>query len=167
MRYRSLVGELLLALAISGCAGSSTLEAYRPKGQDEAQLVSILMRIPNGIKAKSLDLIMKPYAADVYVGNFQKYLGVASPTAPLSISKSELRDVYSQIFRNAKDVSMDVKEFRVTVTGDHAVAQARTELLYKFEAGRREAKQQLFVNDVTWRLRRTPAGWKIVEEVWQ
>ncbi len=167
MRYRSLVGELLLALAISGCAGSSTLEAYRPKGQDEAQLVSILMRIPNGIKAKSLDLIMQPYAADVYVGNFQKYLGVASPTAPLSISKSELRDVYSQIFRNAKDVSMDVKEFRVTVTGDHAVAQARTELLYKFEAGRREAKQQLFVNDVPWRLRRTPAGWKIVEEIWQ
>lgn len=167
MRYRSLVGELLLALAISGCAGSSTLEAYRPKGQDEAQLVSILMRIPNGIKAKSLDLIMQPYADNVYVGNFQKYLGVASPTAPLSISKSELRDVYSQIFRNAKDVSMDVKNFQINVSGDHAVAQARTELLYKFEAGRREARQQLFVNDVTWRLRRTPAGWKIVEEIWQ
>jgi len=167
VRYRSLVGELLLALAISGCAGSSTLEAYRPKGQDEAQLVSILMRIPNGIKAKSLDLIMQPYADNVYVGNFQKYLGVASPTAPLSISKSELRDVYSQIFRNAKDVSMDVKNFKINVSGDWASVTARTELIYKMEAGRREAKQQLFVNDVTWRLRRTPAGWKIVEEIWQ
>ena len=167
MRYRSLVGELLLALAISGCAGSLTLEAYRPKNQDEALVVSTLLKIPNGIKARSVEMILQPYAEDVYVGNFQKYLGVAGPTAPLSISKRDLRGVYAEVFRAAKDVSMDVKDFRLTVSGDRAVAEARTELLYKFEAGRREARQDVFRNDVTWRMRRTPAGWKIVEEIWQ
>ena len=48
-----------------------------------------------------------------------------------------------------------------------AVAEARTELLFKMEAGRGERREQVFVNDVTWRLRRTPGGWKIVEEIWQ
>jgi ketosteroid isomerase-like protein len=47
------------------------------------------------------------------------------------------------------------------------VALARTELLLKHEGGRRDEKEQLFVNDVTWRLRRTAGGWKIVEEIWQ
>jgi ketosteroid isomerase-like protein len=158
---------LWLTLVASGCATGPTLQSYRPKDQDEAQIVAILMRIPNGIKARSLDLIMVPYAEDVYVGNFQRYLGVAGPSAPLSISKPELRDVYRQVFRAAKDVSMDVRDFRLHVSGDRAVAEARTELLFKMEAGRKEEREQIYRNDVTWRMRRTPAGWKIVEEIWQ
>ncbi|MBI2164236.1 MAG: nuclear transport factor 2 family protein [candidate division NC10 bacterium] len=167
MRHRSLAVAIALALAASGCVSGSSLESYRPKNQDEALVVSMLLKIPNGIKARSVEMILQPYAEDVYVGNFQKYLGVAGPTAPLSISKRDLRGVYAEVFRAAKDVSMDVKDFRLTVSGDRAVAEARTELLYKFEAGRREARQDVFRNDVTWRMRRTPAGWKIVEEIWQ
>lgn len=130
-------------------------------------VVATLLRIPNGIKARSLDLLMQPYADDVYIGNFQRYLGVAGPGAPLSLTKADLRAAYAQVLKGAKDLSMDVRDLRLTVSGDRAVAEARTELLYKFEASRREARQELFRNDVTWRLRRTPAGWKIAEEIWQ
>lgn len=167
MRYRLVALGVWLALLASGCGGSSSLGAYRPKNPDEAFIVSMLMRIPNGIKARSLDMVLQPYADDVYVGNFQKYLGVAGPSAPLSISKSDLREVYNQVFRASKDVSMDVKSFRLTVMGDRAAAEARTELLFKREAGRGENREELFRNDVTWRMRRTPNGWKIVEEIWQ
>ena len=167
MRHRVLPVGVLLAIAVSGCAASTNLEAYRPKDQDEAQILSMLLRIPEGIKSRSLNLILLPYAEDVYVGNFHKYLGVAGPTAPLSLSKADLRVAYSDLFRSVKDVSMDVKNFRLTLSGDRAVAEARTELLFKLEAGRKEKREQVFVNDVTWRLRRTPGGWKIVEEIWQ
>ena len=167
MRHRALPVGILLAFAVSGCASSSKLEAYRPKDQDEAQIVGMLLRIPEGIKSRSVNLVMLPYAEDVYVGNFQKYLGVASPTAPLSLSKADLRVAYSQLLGSAKDISMDVKDFHLTRGGDRAVAEARTELLLKLEGGRKESKSQVFVNDVTWRLRRTPGGWKIVEEIWQ
>jgi len=167
MRYRLVLLGLWLTLVVSGCATGPTLETYKPKNQDEALIISMLSRIPNGIKARSLDMILVPYAEDVYVGNFQKYLGVAGPAAPLSISKSDLRDVYYQVFRSAKEVSMDVKNVRVTVSGDRAVAEARTELLFKREVGRNEEREQLFRNDVTWRMRRTPNGWKIVEEIWE
>jgi len=167
VRHRVLPVGVLFAIAVSGCVASTNLEAYRPKDQDEAQILSMLLRIPEGIKSRSLNLIMLPYAEDVYVGNFQKYLGVAGPTAPLSLSKADLRTAYFELFRSVKDVSMDVKNFRLTLSGDRAVAEARTELLFKLEAGRKEKREQVFVNDVTWRLRRTPGGWKIVEEIWQ
>jgi len=157
---------ILLAFAVSGCA-STTLDTYRPKDKDEAQIVSILLRIPEGIKDRSVSLLLLPYAEDVHVGNFQKYLGVASPTAPLSLSKADLRVAYSELFRSVKNISMDVKDFRLTRSGDHAAAEARTELLIKLEGGRKEKKDQVFANDVTWRLRRTPGGWKIVEETWR
>jgi hypothetical protein len=157
---------ILVAFATAGCA-STNLDTYRPKDQDEAQIVSMLLRIPEGIKGRSVSLVTLPYAEDVYVGNFQKYLGVASPTAPLSLSKADLRTAYFELFRSVKDISMDVKDFRLTRSGDRAVAEARTELLLKLEGGRKERKEQVFVNDVTWRLRRTPGGWKIVEETWR
>lgn len=157
-----------LVLTLSGCATAPNLDSYRPKDQDETLVVLTLRKIPSGINGKSLDLLMQPYAEDVYVGNFQKYLGVAGPGAQLTIrSRSDLRLVYVQLFRSARDVSMDVKDFRLILAGDHATAQARTELLFKFEGGRKEARQEIFRNEVTWRLRRTPAGWKIVEEIWQ
>lgn len=159
--------SLLLSLAIAGCAMSPKLESYRPKDADENAIVSTLRKIPYGMNARSLDILLQPYAEDVYVGNFHKYLGVAGPSAPLSISRRDLRGVYTELFRASKDISMDVKNFRLSVTGERAVALARTELLLKHEGGRRDEKEQLFVNDVTWRLRRTAAGWKIVEEIWQ
>jgi len=168
MRRTVTVLSLLLALAIAGCATLPKLESYRPKNADESAIVSTLLKIPYGVKARALDVLLQPYAEDVYVGNFHKYLGVAGPTAPLTISRADLRGVYTDLFRASKDIAMDVKDFRLdVVTGEHAVALARTELLLKYEAGRREVKEQVFVNDVTWRLRRTAAGWKIVEEIWR
>lgn len=167
MRNRLVLLGLWLTLVVNGCASGPTLETYKPKSQDEALIISMLIRIPNGIKARSVDMILMPYAEDVYVGNFQKYLGVAGPTAALSLSKPDLRDTYASVFRVSKDISMDVKDFRLHVGGDRAVAEARTELLFKKEARRGEDRQDLFTNDVTWRLRKTPAGWRIVEEIWQ
>lgn len=157
----------LLALAIAGCVMLPKLESYRPKNADESAIVSTLLKIPYGVKARALDILLQPYAEDVYVGHFYKYLGVASPTAPLSISRVDLRGAYAELFRASKEISMDVKDFRLSITGERAVALARTELLLKHEGGRREEREQLFINDVTWRLRRTAAGWKIVEEIWQ
>ncbi|MBI4841957.1 MAG: hypothetical protein HY803_12950, partial [candidate division NC10 bacterium] len=57
MRHRSLSVGLLLALAVSGCVASSTLDGYRAKNQDEALVVSMLLKIPNGIKARSVEMI--------------------------------------------------------------------------------------------------------------
>jgi len=167
VRHPQLPWLLGLSVLLSSCATHPSLESYPPKNPDEAQVVATLLKIPNGIKIRSLDLILQPYAEDVYVGNFQKYLGVASPTAPASISKADLRSVYTQVLRSAKEVEMDVKDFQLTLTGDRAVAQAATELLFKVERGRKEAGKEIFRNEVTWRLRRTPAGWKIVEEIWR
>ena len=154
---------------ISGCLSSTNLQVYQPKDEEESRVVSSLRRIPNGINSRSVDLLMQAYADDVYVANFHKYMGVAGPTAPLSLSKADLREAYTQMFRAVKDVSMEVKDFRVvSVSGDRAVAEASTELIFKFEVGRGESRKgDAYRNDVTWRLRRTPAGWKIVEEVWQ
>ena len=166
MKLRWLALLWWVALTLPGCA-TQNLDSYRPKDRDEALVVSMLMKIPNGVKERSLEMIMQPYAEDVYVGNFQKYLGVAGPQAPLSISKAELRTVYSQLFRASKDVTMTVRDFRLTVSGDRAVAEASTELFFKLEAGRKERRDDTYRNDVTWRLRRTPAGWKIQEEIWQ
>lgn len=167
MRHRQLAWLLGLSILLSGCATRPSLESYQPKNPDETQVVATLLKIPNGIKIRSLDLILQPYAEDVYIANFQKYLGVAGPTAPTSISKPDLRSVYTEVFRSAKEVEMDVKDFQLTLTGDRAVAQAATELLFKVERGRRETGKETFRNEVTWRLRRTPAGWKIVEEIWR
>ena len=167
MRHYQLAWLLWLIVLLSGCASHPSLVSYQPKNPDEARVVATLLKIPNGIKARDLDLILQPYADDVYVGNFHKYLGVAGPTAPLSISKADLRSVYTQVFRSAKEVEMDVKDFQLTLTGDRAVAQAATELLFKVERGRGEKGKEIFRNEVTWRLRRTPAGWKIVEEIWR
>jgi len=143
------------------------LESYRPKDADETAIVSTLLKIPYGIKARALDILLQPYAEDVYVGSFYKYLGVAGPTAPLSVSRADLRSAYSELFRASKDITMEVKDFRLSVTGERASALARTELQLRYEGGRGLAKEQMFVNDVTWRLRRTAAGWKIVEEIWE
>ncbi len=166
MRCRFLVVTLWLSLAVSGCSGTS-LQSYQPKNADEQQIVATLMRIPNGIKAKSVEVIMPAYADDLYVGNFNKFLGVARDTSAARIGKPELRQAYIQVFRSpsVKEISMDVKDFRLIVQGDRAVAEANTELLTKVEAGRKESRDDLMRNEVTWRLKRSPLGWRIQEEI--
>jgi ketosteroid isomerase-like protein len=166
VRCGNVVWGALLALILSGCA-STTIQSYQPKTQDEALVLATLMKIPNGIKDRSLDLIMQPYAEDVYIGNFQKYLGVAAPDAPLKISKQELRQVYARLFKDVKTLSMTVTDFHVNVSGDRAVAQGRTTLSYKVEGGRGEKRDEVLPNDVLWRLQHTPNGWKIKEEIYQ
>ncbi len=165
LRYRTAVLSFWLMLAASACA-PQTIQAYKPKNEDETFIVSMLLKIPDGIKARSVELIMQPYADNVYVGGFQRYLGVANPNAPTTISKRELRVVYTDLLKASKDISMTVKDFQLNVGGNRAVAEARTELILQREAARKEARQQIFVNDVTWRMQHTPAGWRIVEEIW-
>jgi hypothetical protein len=158
--------SLLLVVAIVGCATGSTLESYRPKNTEETAIVSALLKIPYGVKTKALDILLLPYAGDVFVGNFNKYVGAVGGSAPLTVSKAELRSLYAELFRNSKTLSMDVKDFRLNVMGERAVVLATTELMLTSEGGKREEKERLLVNEVTWRLRRTAAGWKIVEEIW-
>lgn len=166
MKSRFVVAALWFALVASGCAGVS-LESYTPKNSDEENIVATLKRIPNGIKARSVDVLMQAYADDLYVGNFNKFMGVATDTSAIRIGKAELRQAYTQVFRaaNVKEISMDVRDLRLTVQGDRAVAEAYTELLTKVEAGRKESRQEVVRNEVTWRLKRGPLGWKIQEEV--
>jgi len=163
---RMMAVPLCAALIVTGCAGVS-LKSYKPKTDDESQVVSVLMRISKGMEIKSVEVVMQPYADDVYIGNFQKYLGVATPGSPTRVSKPELAQAYFQVFKSTKELSMDITEFRLTVSGGRAVAEGRIEILYKIEAGRHEARSDYIRNDVTWRLKRTPLGWKIVEEVYQ
>ena len=131
---RMMAMPLCVALIATGCA-SMSLKSYKPKTDDEAQVVSALMRISKGMEIKSVEVVMQPYADDVYIGNFQKYLGVASPGAPTRVSKLELTQAYVQLFKSIKELSMDITEFRLTVSGDRAVAEGRVEILYKIEAG--------------------------------
>jgi ketosteroid isomerase-like protein len=164
--YRCLVGALCLLLAVSGCA-SGTLESYKTKDSDEALVVATLMKIQNGIKTKSVELLMQAYADDLYVANFNKYLGVATDTSGARIGKAELRLAYTQVFKAVKDISMEVKDFRLVVQGNRAIAEGSTELLVKVEAGRKEARENLWRNEVTWTLKRGPMGWRVHEEKFQ
>ena len=166
MKFRMVAVSVCIALAAVGCA-STSLKSFKSKSDDEAQIVAALMKVSKGMEMKSLELTMQPYADDVYVGNFQKYLGVAAPGADTRISKAELGQAYRQLFRMAKELSLDITDFRLTVSGDRAVAEGRAEILYKIEVGRKESRDNYIRNDVVWRLKRTPLGWKIVEEVYQ
>ena len=156
---------LALALLLGGCA--TTLEHYKAKSPEESLVLTTLMRIPNGIRAKSVEAIMLAYADDAYIGNFNKFIGVANPGGRNSLKKQELRGVYLDIFKGTKDVSLDVKEFSLSVSGDRAVAQGHTELLLKMEGGRQDKREDIIRNDVLWRLQRTPHGWRIKEEIYQ
>lgn len=159
---------IVIGFGLSACATNPTLSSYKPKNPDEALVITMLQRIPGGIRAKSVEIILQAYADDVYVGNFHKYLGVAGPGSPTSLrGRDEVRQVYLTIMRNVKDVTLEVRDFRLTVSGDRAVAEGLLELSFKLEAGRREAREDWVRNDVLWRMRRTPAGWKIHEEIFQ
>ena len=164
---RGLMLPLLIAGLLSGCVTLSSLEGYQPKTQDEAMIVASLMRIPNGIRNRSVDQILQAYTDDALIGNFHKYLGVSGVGAQVNLSKRDLVGVYTQIFRASKDIAVSVRNFELTVTGDRALAEAMTELTFKQEAGRKESKSDVYRNEVLWRIRRTPAGWRIYEEIWQ
>ena len=98
MISRMMAVPLCTALIVTGCAGVS-LKSYKPKTDDETRIVSILMRISKGMEIKSIEVLMLPYADDVYIGNFQKYIGVSSPGAPTHVSKLELAQAYLQLFK--------------------------------------------------------------------
>ena len=164
MKYRSVAAAMSAMVLLAGCA-AGTLASYQAKDGDEALIVAVLMKIQNGVKAKSVELLMQAYADDLYVGNFNKYLGVATDPSVVRIGKPELRQAYVQTFRAVKEISMEVKDFRLIVQGDRAVAEGDTELLVKVEAGRKEARENLIRNEVTWRLKRGPMGWRIQEEI--
>lgn len=166
MKSRVVIIALCAALVATGCA-SVSLKSYKPKSDDEAHVLSVLMRISRGMEIKSIEVVMLPYADDLYVGNFNKYIGLSSPGSPIRVSKLELAQAYVQLFKSTKELSMDITEFQLTVSGDRAVALGRLELLYKLEAGKKEARSDYIRNDVTWKLKRTPLGWKIFEEVYQ
>ena len=164
MRYQYLIIASLLGFLTSGCV-SGALESYKAKTTDEAQILTVLTKIQTGVNNKAIDILMQPYNEDVYVGNFHKYFGVASPGANMRVSKPELRQAYVQLFRYVKEISVDVKDFTLKVQGDRAVAEATTDLLIKVESGRKESKSEVIRNEVTWRLKRGPLGWKIQEEI--
>lgn len=164
MKVRRVLFSLWLALVVTGCAGN-TLQSYQPKNNDEALVVATLTRISDGIKAKSVEAVMSAYADDAYIGNFNRYLGVATDRSAVRIGKPELRQAYTQTFRAVKEIALDVKEFRLTLQGDRAVVEAATELIVSVEAGKKEARQNIVRNEVTWRLKRGPMGWRIQEEV--
>lgn len=156
----------LAVLLLAGCA-STNLEAYRPKNQDEAQIAALLLRIPNGIKSRSIETLLIAYADDLYVGNFHRYIGVAPRGMSGAIRKSDLPGIYQQLFRSVKDVSLQYKDVEMTVSGDRATVTASSELSILMEAGRGESKDPEIVrNNILWRLSRTPLGWKIREEIY-
>jgi ketosteroid isomerase-like protein len=156
----------LLALVVTGCV-SGSIESYKPKTVEEEQILTVLRKFQTGINTRSVDILLQPYADDVYVGNFHKYLGVASPGSLARVSKPELRQAYTQLFKYVKEVSVDVKDFTLKVQGDRAVAEATTDMLIKVESGRKESKSDVVRNEVTWRLKRGPLGWKIQEEIFR
>jgi hypothetical protein len=157
----------VIGLVLSACA-SQSLSNYTAKTPDEALLIGVLKRIPAGVRAKSPDVILQAYADDVYVGNFHKYLGVAGPGAPTTIrGKDQVREVYKMVLSGAQEISLDVRDFRLQMMGDRAVAEGMVEMTLKLEARRGEAREDYIRNDVIWRMRRTPAGWKIQEEIFQ
>ncbi len=169
MSARAVVIHLCVALAVCGCAANS-LQNFKPKDGDEAQIVALMRRIPDGIKARSLTVLMLPYTEDLYVGNFHKYLGIAVPGAPIRISKAELRQVYAQFFKNSKEFSADIRDFQVLVKGDRATAEGTLDVQYKLEGEvrvKKEDREAVISNPVVWRLRRGPDGWRIYEEVYQ
>jgi ketosteroid isomerase-like protein len=167
VRYGTLIVGLLLALTLSSCISRYDIRNFEPKNTEEAQVLSALLKIPTGINTKTIEIVMQPYADDVYIGNFHKYLGVAAASAPRTISKADLRSAYSQLFKSVKGLRLDVVNFHLAVNGDRAAAEARMELLLNLEATKLDPKQETLRNDVVWRLKRTPAGWRIEEEIYE
>jgi hypothetical protein len=169
MLRKLLIPALAGLVLLAGCGGPSKLVSFKPKNQDEAVIASQIMKIQNGINTKSVDLLMQPYAEDVYIGNFHKYLGIAAPDALRSITKSQLRGAYVDLFKAVKEISMEIASFDPTVAGDRANVQARIEMVFKVEKGKGERKKasDTLVNEVIWRMKKTPEGWKIQEEIFQ
>lgn len=168
MLRKLMLTTLACLVLLAGCGGPPKLQSFKPNGQDEAVVASQILKIQQGINFRSVDLLMQPYAEDAYIGNFHRYIGVSSPGALQSISKAQLRGAYTELLKGVKDISMEISGFRLTIAGDKASAQGTIEMVYKIEKGRGESKRpDVVVNEVIWRLKRTPEGWKIQEEIFQ
>jgi hypothetical protein len=159
---------------LAGCGGPPKLVSFKPKNQDEAVIAAQVMKIQNGMNLRSIDLMMQPYAEDAYIGNFHKYLGIASPGAFRSITKQQLRGAYTDLFKAVKDLQMEITEFDLTVVGDRASGRGKIEIVLKTEKGKGEHKRgsagasgDSIVNEVIWRMKKMPEGWKIQEEIFQ
>jgi len=97
-------------------------------------------------------------------------LGIASLGAPIRISKNELRQVYTQFFKNSKEFSADIRDFQVTVQGDRATAEGLLDVQWQLQGEvkvKKDERQVTIQNPVLWRLRRGPDGWRIYEEIYQ
>ena len=169
MGARALALWFSVAIAMTGCAANS-IENFKGKNSDETQIAGLIRRIPDGIKARSLNIVMLPYTDDVYIGNFHKYLGIAALGAPIRVSKNELRQVYTQFFKNSKEFSADIRDFQVTVQGDRATAEGLLDVQWQLQGEvkvKKDERQVTIQNPVLWRLRRGPDGWRIYEEIYQ
>ena len=168
MRSRTVGFAVGMLFALAGCS-AMTLSNYTPKSADEEQIVQVFRKIQQGVNSRSPDIVMQAYADDLYVGNYNKWVGVSRERQNTSLDKAGLRQVYTKLFKasSVKDISMEITGFKLTVTGDRAAAEGRQELRARLEAGRRESRDDNIRNDVVWRLKRGPGGWKIVEEVYQ
>jgi hypothetical protein len=155
----------VFGLLAAGCA--TTLENYKAKTPEEAQVLATLMRIPNGLKARSVETILLAYADDAYIGNFHKNIGIANPGARTTMKKADLRYVYADLIKNTIDIALEVKEFRLSIKGDRAVAEGDVEFVIKVEGGRQDKREQVIRNQILWRIQRTPHGWRIKEEIYQ
>jgi hypothetical protein len=169
MTWRPTVACLAVCtLLLAACGGPPTLERFKPANQDESVIVSQILKIQNGINTRALDLVMQPYADDAYIGNFHKYLGVATPGALRSVTRAQLRGAYYDLFRSVKELSIEITNFRLTVSGSTATALGVVEMAYMGERGKGESKRPDVVqNEVLWRLKRGPTGWRIAEEIYQ
>jgi len=168
VRVRTISLAFGTVLALAACS-PVTISNYSPKSADEEQIVQVFKRMAQGVSSRSPDLIMQAYADDVYVGNFNKWTGVSRERQNTTLDKAGLKQVYTKLFKatGVKDIAMEVTNFTLTVTGDRAAAEGRTEFKLRLEGGRKEVRDDTIRNDVVWRMKRGPAGWKIVEEVYQ
>jgi ketosteroid isomerase-like protein len=169
MTWRLTVISLAVySLLLAGCGGPPTLERFKPANQDEAVIASQILKIQNGINTRSLDLVMQPYAEDAFIGNFHKYLGVATPGALRSVTRVQLRMAYNDLFRAVKEVSIEITNFRLTISGNSAAALGKVEMVYSVERSRGDSKRPDIVqNEVLWRMKKGPTGWRIAEEIYQ
>jgi ketosteroid isomerase-like protein len=162
--HRFLLVGLLSVLLLGGCA--TTLENYKAKSPEEELVLTTLRRIPRGIQVQSVDHIMLSYADDLYVGNFHKFLGVPNPGGMNTLTKANLRVVYKELFEGSKGASLEIRDFRLSVSGNRAVAEGISEILLKLEGSKKDKREEMIRNEVLWRLQKTPHGWQIKEEIY-
>jgi len=77
------------------------LKAYKPKSDDETQVVSVLMRISKGMEIKSIEVLMLPYAT-TSTSELPQIPRRRQSRGPDRVSKLELAQAYAQLFSRPK-----------------------------------------------------------------